>query len=92
MGPMSQTAATLLPVGFITSGWNWLIILVILLLLFGRRLPGIARSLGQGITEFKKGLNEGETPIERELDESPRGERQPKAPAGQKSSIDDTSV
>ncbi|MDA1194363.1 MAG: twin-arginine translocase TatA/TatE family subunit [Planctomycetota bacterium] len=40
------------------GGWEWMIILVIVLLLFGRRLPGVARSLGQGISSFKKGLNE----------------------------------
>ena len=28
------------------------------LLLFGKRLPGVARSLGQGITEFKKGIKD----------------------------------
>ena len=38
--------------------WEWLIILFIILLLFGRRLPGVARSLGQGISSFKKGLSE----------------------------------
>jgi sec-independent protein translocase protein TatA len=33
-----------------------LIIGVIALLLFGKRLPEIARSLGKGIVEFKKGV------------------------------------
>ncbi len=36
---------------------EWVIIGVIAVLLFGRRLPEIGRSLGKGITEFKKGLN-----------------------------------
>jgi sec-independent protein translocase protein TatA len=34
------------------------IIAGILLLLFGTRIPKIARGLGQSITEFKKGLKE----------------------------------
>ena len=46
-----------LAIGF-GGNWEWLIILLIVLLLFGRRLPGVARSLGQGISSFKKGLNE----------------------------------
>ena len=29
----------------------------IVLLLFGNRLPSVMRSLGQGVTEFKKGIN-----------------------------------
>jgi sec-independent protein translocase protein TatA len=38
------------------GGWEWIIILALGLLLFGRRLPEVGRSLGQGIVEFKKGL------------------------------------
>lgn len=41
------------------GGWELWIILLIILILFGSRLPGIARSLGQGINEFKRGLSEG---------------------------------
>jgi sec-independent protein translocase protein TatA len=44
------------------GGWEWLIILVIVLLLFGNRIPGMARALGSGITEFKKGLKGDEEP------------------------------
>lgn len=36
-----------------------LIILVIAVLVFGSRLPKIARSLGQAQNEFKKGASEG---------------------------------
>lgn len=38
------------------SGWEFWVILVVALLLFGHRIPGMARSLGSGIVEFKKGL------------------------------------
>ncbi len=33
-----------------------IIVLIIVLLLFGNRLPATMRSLGRGVTEFKKGL------------------------------------
>lgn len=49
--------------GFIgISHWEILLVLGIFLLLFGNRIPGIARSLGTSITEFKKGAKgiEGE--------------------------------
>ena len=40
-----------------------LILLVIILLLFGaKRLPEMGRSLGQGIRQFKEGLNAKEEP------------------------------
>lgn len=35
---------------------EWAIIAVIALLIFGRRLPEVGKSLGKGIVEFKKGL------------------------------------
>jgi sec-independent protein translocase protein TatA len=37
---------------------HWVILLGIILLLFGGRLPSLARSLGQSIVEFKKGVKE----------------------------------
>lgn len=41
---------------FGVGGMELMIVGVIVLLLFGNRLPGVMRSLGLGITEFKKGI------------------------------------
>jgi sec-independent protein translocase protein TatA len=51
-------------------GWQEiLLILLIALLLFGaRKIPDLARSLGKGIREFKKGLSEIETPVDEQKD------------------------
>lgn len=46
------------------GAWEWIVILVIGLLLFGRRLPEVGRSLGRGIVEFKKGIKGIEDEIE----------------------------
>ncbi|MCY4418394.1 MAG: twin-arginine translocase TatA/TatE family subunit [Cytophagales bacterium] len=36
------------------GGWEWVIIALVILLLFGaRRIPELARGLGRGIREFK---------------------------------------
>lgn len=43
---------------------NWLILAMIALLLFGKRLPEVGKSLGKGIIEFKKGLQGVEEDIE----------------------------
>ncbi len=49
-----------------------IVILVIALLLFGRRLPEVGRSLGKGIVEFKKGVKGIEDEIRDDLDEADR--------------------
>ena len=41
------------------GGFEWLVILIVVLLLFGHKIPGLARSLGSGVNEFKAGLREG---------------------------------
>ena len=48
------------------GGWEWLIVAFIVLLLFGKRLPGAMRSLGKSIVEFKKGAKGIEDDIENE--------------------------
>ncbi len=52
------------------QGSEWIIILVVALLVFGRRLPEIARNLGKSIMEFKKGVKESEKEIRKTIDES----------------------
>ncbi|HYA67848.1 MAG TPA: twin-arginine translocase TatA/TatE family subunit [Acidimicrobiales bacterium] len=45
----------------IFSGYDLVIVMVVLLLVFGgTKLPQLARSLGSAQSEFKKGLNEGD--------------------------------
>ena len=47
-----------------------LVILVIVLVMFGgSKLPEIARSLGKSMNEFKKGINEGAS--EKDKDDKP---------------------
>lgn len=44
-----------------TGGWEWIIILALVVLLFGaKKLPELARGLGKSITNFKSGLNEAQ--------------------------------
>jgi len=40
---------------------DWVIVLVLVLLLFGaKKLPELARAIGQSMSAFKKGMREGE--------------------------------
>jgi sec-independent protein translocase protein TatA len=41
------------------GGFEYIVILIIALLIFGPKLPSIMRGLGGSIKEFKKGVDEG---------------------------------
>jgi len=60
--------------------WEWVIILVIGLLLFGRRLPEVGRSLGKSIVEFKRGVKGIQDEIESESSRADEPERSTPAP------------
>lgn len=60
--------------GFLNSPMEWGVVALIALLFFGNRLPGVMRSLGEGVTEFKKGLEGKPEDDDDELDR-PRSKR-----------------
>jgi sec-independent protein translocase protein TatA len=62
---------------FGAPGWPELMIVgLVVLLLFGNRLPSVMRSLGIGITEFKKGIKgEGVTDPNATIEDQRAGER-----------------
>jgi sec-independent protein translocase protein TatA len=37
--------------------WEVIVILVVIFILFGHRLPSVMRSLGRGVVEFKQGMS-----------------------------------
>jgi len=48
----------MMPLSFIglPGGYEYLVVLVVALLIFGNRLPSVMKSLGKSVTEFKKGV------------------------------------
>ena len=53
----------ILPLGVI-GPWQWVIIALVILLLFGgRKIPELMRGLGKGVKEFKTGMKEAEKEI-----------------------------
>ena len=63
----SATGAAAAPAGetpMFSGPWEILIVLAIVLLLFGKRLPNAMHSLGRSIVEFKKGIKGADDQIE----------------------------
>jgi len=54
------------------GGWEIVLILAVVLILFGaKKLPELAKGLGQGIKEFKKATREVTDEISTAMDQSP---------------------
>ena len=51
------------------GGWEWIVVLVVAVLIFGRRLPEIARGVGKSVTEFKKGIKEAQHEVSDVVDD-----------------------
>jgi sec-independent protein translocase protein TatA len=62
-------------------GVEWLVILGIALLLFGKRLPDVARSIGRGVVEFKRGLKGIEDDVTRPDYQEPKRPAPPPEPS-----------
>src|SRR4051795_110510 len=71
---------------------EWIIIGALGLLIFGKRLPEVGKSLGKGIVEFKKGLKGIEDEVEQVDHQMDRpkltSNQQPQAPAQQNYKFD----
>lgn len=65
LSPIFASPSPLLAIG-LPTGWEWIVLLVLGLLIFGRRLPEVGRSVGRSIVEFKKGIKGIEEEIESE--------------------------
>jgi sec-independent protein translocase protein TatA len=53
------------------GGMEWIIILIVALLIFGKRLPEVMKSMGKGIVEFKKGVKGVEDDVEDAIEKKP---------------------
>ena len=54
------------------GGWEIVLILAVVLILFGaKKLPELAKGLGQGIKEFKKATREVTDELQNAMDEPP---------------------
>lgn len=78
---MMNTMLAFLGIG----GWEVVVILAVILLLFGaKKLPELAKGLGQGIKEFKKATREVTDEVQNAVDETPAPARRlPPQPQGE---------
>jgi len=56
---------TLFALPLAIQGWEWIIIALVVLLLFGgKKIPELMRGLGKGVKSFKQGMKEVEGEME----------------------------
>ena len=53
-----------------------MVVAFVSLLIFGNRLPSVMRSLGQGVTEFKKGISG----VQDEIEQAVTSDKKPNPP------------
>ena len=74
-----MTIFNIIPAIGLPTGWDWLIILLVVLLLFGgKKIPELMRGLGKGVKSFKQGLNDAKeelNKIDDEEDTTPKGKK-----------------
>ncbi len=56
--------------------WEMAIVGMVCLLIFGNRLPSVMRSLGQSVTEFKKGISG----VQEEIEQAVTADKKPNPP------------
>lgn len=60
---------TILPL-FGIQGWEWIIIALVILLLFGgKKIPELMRGLGKGVKSFKDGIKDVENEVKEVKDD-----------------------
>jgi sec-independent protein translocase protein TatA len=65
----------------IVGGWEIILILAVVLILFGaKKLPELAKGLGQGIKEFKKATKEVTDEVTSAMDDTPSPPPQKRLP------------
>ena len=68
-----MTTLVLIPLAI--HGWEWIIIALVILLLFGgKQIPELMRGLGKGVKSFKQGMKEVEDDvkeIKKDIDSDP---------------------
>jgi sec-independent protein translocase protein TatA len=65
-------------------GWQFIVVVLLILLLFGgKKVPELMRGLGRGVQEFKKGMEEAKheinTSLDGDADKKKADNEQPKA-------------
>ena len=73
-----MTIFNIIPAISMPSGWEWIIILIVVLLLFGgKKIPELMRGLGKGVKSFKDGIKEAKDEINKidEDESSYRGKK-----------------